>query len=378
MSVVISEKSKIPILKFSHDIHKLEREHGINNPNGYQVQIPPDSDITIPQSIGNHDDDELIPLTSPYRHLDLQFHGHNWTASTASTSDTIWLQTTASTTIRSWTIPEINSIANTDTTWINNRVNTPLVRDRVARRKPFKNNHLVENEIPYFKKDLPRKNCCFNPSFQPYSWYNEIVRAGEGLDPCRDLPTRRMFSPRMGVSLDYCEAHYPIAIDWHLQTQGKMPTMCRKFTDKELKKAVELRYEEEVEEAHKELRRQQKEQERILAQEGVRKKADELLQKWLSPDEYNSLKMYDKLDIPSPTNPNILYEVKKDVGKKVVKKIREKIGSIYIFKRIEELCIMPLESDYVNDDNLLAKILLLKTDEKEFLEIANHYPLVRS
>jgi hypothetical protein len=100
------------------------------------------------------------------------------------------------------------------------------------------------------------------------------------------------------------------------------------------------------------------------------KQADKLLKKWLSTAEYNYLQENGELELPSKYEQDTIYIVKKSYGEKVIKKVAG-VPTV-------ALCVMPLSSSYVNDDSLLSKILLLKTDEKQFLSLANHYPLLEA
>lgn len=91
-------------------------------------------------------------------------------------------------------------------------------------------------------------------------------------------------------------------------------------------------------------------------------KSEKLLKQWLSPDEYKSLRLDGEVELPSMEDDDTIFIVKKDPQQMVdVKK-----KGTYSHK----LCVVAKDYDYPVGDQLLSKILLLKTDEKKFKELA--------
>lgn len=100
----------------------------------------------------------------------------------------------------------------------------------------------------------------------------------------------------------------------------------------------------------------------------IQKAADEaaykLLKNVLSPSEFESLTKDGHLKIPSQTDPECLYIIKRNPA--------ERIEVLRNGKLIEKLCIY-FKPQMHKDDQVLAKILMLKEKEEEFLAIANHF-----
>lgn len=112
--------------------------------------------------------------------------------------------------------------------------------------------------------------------------------------------------------------------------------------------------------------RKEEEEERVKQIQKANKRAEQLLKSWLSPEEYNYLQEHEELQIPSKKEPDTIYIVKK-----------REYEMVTVRKNNEDshrLCIHNNEG-HVNDDGLLSKILLLKTDEEQFLKIANRHNL---
>lgn len=106
-----------------------------------------------------------------------------------------------------------------------------------------------------------------------------------------------------------------------------------------------------------------KEQERLKK---ANAKADRLLKSWLSDAEYNYLMEDGQLEIPSKSEEDVIYIVKKQANAKV-KKLKKG-------KPVCELCLTV--GDGVPDgDVLLSKILMIKTDEEKFLTTANKWAI---
>lgn len=93
------------------------------------------------------------------------------------------------------------------------------------------------------------------------------------------------------------------------------------------------------------------------------KKSMKLLKEWLSAAEYKYLMEEGNLELPSQHEKDTIYIVNKDPMKRIGIKKKGKVVE-------KSLCIHASHS-YPTGDILLANIMLLKTDEKKFLEIAN-------
>lgn len=88
-----------------------------------------------------------------------------------------------------------------------------------------------------------------------------------------------------------------------------------------------------------------------------------LLKKWLTTEEWKQIRENGQMAIPSKLDKNTIYIVKKD-AKQMVEIFH---GSKYSHK----LCLHVSDQTLPVGDQLLAKILLLKTDEETFLKTAN-------
>ena len=116
-------------------------------------------------------------------------------------------------------------------------------------------------------------------------------------------------------------------------------------------------------------------------QEKMRKDAHEtsmkLLRQWLSEMEYNYLMEQGQLELPSQYEKDTIYIVKKDALAKVKIASKKKLSCIHQPLIIEtgDACIN-INPEYPLGDILLSKIAMLKSDEKQFLDIANinYYP----
>lgn len=93
------------------------------------------------------------------------------------------------------------------------------------------------------------------------------------------------------------------------------------------------------------------------------KKSLKLLKKWLSPEEYNYLMEDGNLELPSQYEKDVIYIINKDPMKRIGIKKKGKI--------VEKSLCIHTEHSYAVGDQLLANILLLKSDEKKFLKTAN-------
>ena len=94
----------------------------------------------------------------------------------------------------------------------------------------------------------------------------------------------------------------------------------------------------------------------------AKEKSEKLLKDWLSPMEYQGLIDKGELEIPSEDDEDIIFIIKKDPNSMVdVKKKGE-----YQHK----LCLVAEDMDYPVGDQLLSKLMMLKTDQKKFKELA--------
>ena len=93
----------------------------------------------------------------------------------------------------------------------------------------------------------------------------------------------------------------------------------------------------------------------------AKKRANEFLRSWLTDGEYEQL-VTSGLRIKSKIDPNTVYIVHKNASKMVHLEIDGKVN--------DYLCIVSQDFGYENDDTVLAKILLIKANEREFLRIA--------
>lgn len=94
----------------------------------------------------------------------------------------------------------------------------------------------------------------------------------------------------------------------------------------------------------------------------AKEKSEKLLRDWLSPAEYEGLKNKGEIEIPSQEDEDVIFIVKRDPNQMV--DIKKK--GIYSHK----LCAVAEDLDYPVGDQLLSKIALIKTNEKQFKEIA--------
>lgn len=84
----------------------------------------------------------------------------------------------------------------------------------------------------------------------------------------------------------------------------------------------------------------------------------ELLKDWLEPEEYSSLIKFDEMLIPSKLDPHVDYLVNKDPCKRVIELRDARFYSV--------MCILDADSEIPEADRLLAKILVIKSDENYF------------
>ncbi len=114
------------------------------------------------------------------------------------------------------------------------------------------------------------------------------------------------------------------------------------------------------EEPTKEIKKQMSKKDKILLR--AKRKSEKLLRQWLSKKEYDSLKLHGELAIQSKIDDEVIFIVKKDPNDMVDVKRNGK----YSYK----LCAVSEDLEMPVGDQLLSKVLLLKTDEKKFREVA--------
>ncbi|HEU04661.1 MAG TPA: hypothetical protein ENH95_06075 [Nitrosopumilus sp.] len=114
------------------------------------------------------------------------------------------------------------------------------------------------------------------------------------------------------------------------------------------------------EEPTKEIKKQMSKKDMVLLR--AKRKSEKLLHQWLSKKEYDSLKLHGELAIQSKMDDEVIFIVKKDPNAMVdVKK-----KGTYSHK----LCAVSEDLEMPVGDQLLSKLLLIKTDEKKFREVA--------
>jgi len=102
-----------------------------------------------------------------------------------------------------------------------------------------------------------------------------------------------------------------------------------------------------------------KKEKRLLT---AKRKSEKLLKQFLSKKEYDSLKLHGELEIPSKMDNEVIFIVKKDPNQMVDVKKKD----IYSHK----LCAVAEDLEMPVGDQLLSKVMLIKTDEKKFREVA--------
>lgn len=94
----------------------------------------------------------------------------------------------------------------------------------------------------------------------------------------------------------------------------------------------------------------------------AKRKSEKLLKQVLSSKEYNSLKLHGELEIPSKMDEEVIFIVKKDPNEMVNVKKKGNYS--------HKLCAVSEDLEMPVGDQLLSKVLLIKTDEKKFREVA--------
>lgn len=114
------------------------------------------------------------------------------------------------------------------------------------------------------------------------------------------------------------------------------------------------------EEPSKEIKKEMTKKDRILLK--AKRKSEKLLRQMLSKKEYDSLKLHGEVEIPSQMEEEVIFIVKKDPNAMVDVKKKGKYS--------HKLCAVAEDMEMPVGDQLLSKVLLLKTDEKSFREVA--------
>ena len=114
------------------------------------------------------------------------------------------------------------------------------------------------------------------------------------------------------------------------------------------------------EEPSKEVKKEMTKKDKILLR--AKRKSEKLLRQMLSKKEYDSLKLHGELEIPSTMEEEVIFIVKKDPNAMVDVKKNGKYS--------HKICAVAEDLEMPVGDQLLSKVLLLKTDEKSFREVA--------
>jgi len=94
----------------------------------------------------------------------------------------------------------------------------------------------------------------------------------------------------------------------------------------------------------------------------AKEKSEKLLKSWLSPKEYQGLLNKGQLEIPSVIDEDTIFIIKRDPNEMVQVKKKGEYS--------HRLCAIAEDLEMPVGDQLLSKLLLLKTDEQRFKEIA--------
>ena len=114
------------------------------------------------------------------------------------------------------------------------------------------------------------------------------------------------------------------------------------------------------EEPSKEIKKEMTKKDKILLK--AKRKSEKLLRQMLSKKEYDSLKLHGELEVSSSMEEEVIFIVKKDPNAMVDVKKNGKYS--------HKICAVAKDMEMPVGDQLLSKILLLKTDEKSFREVA--------
>jgi len=94
----------------------------------------------------------------------------------------------------------------------------------------------------------------------------------------------------------------------------------------------------------------------------AKEKSEKLLKEWMTTAEYKALTEKGEIELPSKFEEDVIFIIKKDPNQMV--DVRKK--GQYSHK----LCAVAEDFDYPVGDQLLSKIALLKTNERQFKEVA--------
>ena len=99
-----------------------------------------------------------------------------------------------------------------------------------------------------------------------------------------------------------------------------------------------------------------------IQREKAEKKSWELVKDWLTDEEFAELTSKGEMEIQSKEDLETIYIVKKDP--------LATVQEIKNGDKVKSMCLISKESGLATGDSLLSKIMLLKTDEKQFKKIA--------
>jgi len=99
-----------------------------------------------------------------------------------------------------------------------------------------------------------------------------------------------------------------------------------------------------------------------IQEERAEKKSWKLVKEWLTKEEFAELTNKGQMEIQSKEDSETIYIVKKDY--------LATVQEVKKGKHIKSMCVIPKEIGLASGDALLSKIMLLKTDEKQFKKIA--------
>lgn len=114
------------------------------------------------------------------------------------------------------------------------------------------------------------------------------------------------------------------------------------------------------EEPSKEIKKQMSKQEKRLLT--AKRRSEKLVKQFLSKKEYDSLRLHGEIEIPSKMDDEVIFIVKKDPNQMVDVKKKGNYS--------HKLCAVAEDFEMPVGDQLLSKVMLLKTDEKKFREVA--------
>jgi len=104
-------------------------------------------------------------------------------------------------------------------------------------------------------------------------------------------------------------------------------------------------------------------------QKAADEKALELLKNVLSPSEMEGLIKNGHVKIPSVQDPDVIYLVKRSPHERI---------DVYKGDKLKERLCVVFKEPLPSDDILLTKIFMAKYNERDMLEVANHFPIAVS